>query len=252
MKKKKINKKKIIVLLIIFVFTLLLIISGCHIVSYLIDNYKNKQIQKTIKEDYIKIVEPVNDEVDETYTVDFESLKKQNSNTVAYLKVNNTNIDYVVVRGKDNSYYLNHNFKNESNISGWIFSDFHNNFDGTDKNIVIFGHNTRDGSMFGTLKNVLTKNWQENIDNLKIMLITEKGTYYYQVFSTYDIKPEDYYINTRYKDNEEFNSFLNTVKSRSNYNYNVDVDYTDNILTLSSCAANGAKRVVLHAKLIKD
>ena len=81
----------------------------------------------------------------------------------------------MVVNGNDNSYYLKHNFNKEYNIAGRIFSDYHNKFDETDKNIVIFGHNTKDGSMFGTLKNVLDKSWQENRDNLEIILITEIG-----------------------------------------------------------------------------
>ena len=56
----------------------------------------------------------------------------------------------------------------------------------------------KDGSMFETLKDVLTKDWYTNTNNHVITLITEKGTYRYQVFSTYSIAPENYYINTKY------------------------------------------------------
>ena len=137
-------------------------------------------------------------------------------------------------------------------MSGWIFSDYHNKFDNTDNNIVIFGHNTHDGSMFGTLKNTLSENWQKNEDNLKIVLVTEKNTYYYQVFSTYEINPEKYYIKTEFKNIEEVGEFINKVKARSNHNYNIKVKSSDKILTLSSCTSSGTKRVVLHAKLIKN
>ena len=183
------------------------------------------------------------------YNIDFKSLKEQNSDVVAYIKVNGTNIDYVVVRSKDNSYYLKHNFNKEYNIAGWIFSDYHNKFDETDKNIVIFGHNTKDGSMFGTLKNVLDKSWQENKDNLKILLVTEKDQYIYQVFSTYSIKLEDYYINTEFSNDDEFKKYIEEVKSRSNYDYQIEVNEKDKILTLSSCLYDSTRRVVLHAKL---
>lgn len=57
--------------------------------------------------------------------------------------------------------------------------------------------------MFGTLKKILNNDWYENEDNYKIVLVTENGTYYYQVFSTYTIKPEDYYINTEFKNNDD-------------------------------------------------
>ena len=227
--------------LLLVLFLVAFIISGIKIIVYLKDNYNNKKIQEGTNK---KIQEGIK------YNIDFKFLKKQNPDAIAYLKVNGTNINYVVVRGNDNSYYLKHNFNKEWNVSGWIFADFHNKFDETDNNIVIFGHNTRDGSMFGTLKNVLTEDWRKNKDNLKIILVTEKDTYYYQVFSTYEIKPEDYYIRTQFNNIDEFKDLIDTIIKRSNYNYDIKVAPSDKILTLSSCTSGGKKRVVLHEKLI--
>ena len=187
---------------------------------------------------------------EEKYAIDFSELKNQNSDTVAYIKVNGTNIDHVVLKGNDNDYYLRHNFKKEWNIAGWIFMDYKNKLDGTDKNIVIFGHNMSDGSMFGSLKNVLYDDWHSQEENLIITLITEKKEYKYKVFSTYNIEREDYYIKTDFDSYSDFDYFLNTVKARSNYDYGVDVDIADQILTLSTCSAAGARRTVLHAKKI--
>ena len=104
--------------------------------------------------------------------------------------------------------------------------------------------------MFGTLKNTLEKYWQEKNGNKEIIFITEQGKYKYRVFSTYMIVPEDYYINTIFNDNDEYSKFIDTIKSGSNYNYNVEVNSNDKILTLSSCNKTGSKRVVLHAKLV--
>ena len=235
-------------MMILFIF--LLIFSSIKIINYLKDNYRNKKIQESIIKKSINVIE--SNYKDKKYDVNFKSLKEKNPDTIAYLKVNGTNIDYIVVRGKDNSYYLKHNFEKNWNVSGWIFSDYHNKFDNTDNSIVIFGHNTHDGSMFGTLKNTLSEDWQKNEDNLKIVLVTEKNTYYYQVFSTYEINPEEYYIKTEFKNIEEVGEFINKVKARSNHNYNIKVKSSDKILTLSSCTSSGTKRVVLHAKLIKN
>lgn len=105
--------------------------------------------------------------------------------------------------------------------------------------------------MFGTLKNTLNENWYNNDENHKIVFVTEKCTYYYQVFSTYSIKLEDYYINTEFVDNDEFDKFVKKLKSRSVYDYEIEVSGKDKILTLSSCIGDGTKRVVLHAKLIE-
>ena len=248
MGKRKLKKKYVVILITIFtiICITLLIYSLMNIINWKKDVDDNKNIVEEIKENIII------DEEDDSINIDFKSLKEQNSDIIAYLKVNGTNIDYVVVKGNDNSYYLKHNFNKEYNIAGWIFADYHNLFDESDRNIVIFGHNTKDGSMFGTLKNVLDKSWQENKDNLEITLITGKRQYKYQVFSTYSITPEDYYINTIYNNDNEFNEFLNKVKSRSNYNYNIEVNSNDKVLTLSSCIGDGKKRVVLHAKLIEN
>ena len=248
MGKRKLKKKYVVILITIFtiICITLLIYSLMNIINWKKDVDDNKNIVEEIKENIII------DEEDDSINIDFKSLKEQNSDIIAYLKVNGTNIDYVVVKGNDNSYYLKHNFNKEYNIAGWIFADYHNKFDETDRNIVIFGHNTKDGSMLGTLKNVLDKSWQENKDNLEITLITGKRQYKYQVFSTYSITPEDYYINTIYNNDNEFNEFLNKVKSRSNYNYNIEVNSNDKVLTLSSCIGDGKKRVVLHAKLIEN
>ena len=243
-------KKRIISILMLSLFIACIIgiiYAGYNIIVWKKNVDRNKVIKKKISE-AITIDENASN-IEDKYNVDFEELKKQNGDTVAYLKVNNTNIDYVVVRGQDNSYYLNHNFYNEYNIAGWIFADFNNLLDGTDRNIVIYGHSTADGSMFGTLSKVLNRDWQENKDNL-IVFITEEEKALYQVFSTYTIVPEDYYINTYFNNDEEFADFIDELKSRSNYDYNVSVNASDSILTLSSCNLTGSKRIVLHAKKI--
>ena len=106
--------------------------------------------------------------------------------------------------------------------------------------------------MFGPLKNVLDQSWQENKENLEIILVTEKGQYKYQVFSTYSINPECYYITTEFNNNDEYAKFLKEIKSRSNFNYSLEVSGNDKILTLSSCFGDSSKRVVIHAKLIEN
>ncbi len=201
--------------------------------------------------DELVIIEE-DEESNNKFNIDFESLKKKNSDTVAYIKVNNTKIDYVIVKGKDNDYYLHHNFNKKWNVAGWVFADYHNKFDESDKNIVIYGHNMKNGSMFGTLKTILNKKWYKNKKNNIVNLVTENGEYSYQVFSIYSIDSEDYYINTKFKDNNEFNKFVKKIKSRSIYDYKVNISGEDKILTLSSCIGTKGKRVVLHAKLIEE
>ena len=240
------------------IITLSIIFLSCVIYSfYKVLTWKhhvdeNERIKENIEDKIIIIKDSEEIKNEDKYQINFNSLKEINADTIAYIKLNNTKIDYIVVKGKDNSYYLKHNFEKKWNTAGWVFADYHNKFDDMDKNIIIYGHNTKDGSMFGSLKNVLNKDWYENEENHKLVLVTEKEVYYYQVFSSYTIKPEDYYINTSFKDNDEFDKFIKKLQSRSVYDYGIEVSGLDKILTLSSCSDDGKKRVVLHAKLIEN
>lgn len=236
-------KKKTIVKMIMIISLLVMIYSVYNITMWYFDNNKNEEIKEEINQIIENNKEDKND-------INFKALQEKNKEIVAYLKVPGTKIDYVVTKGKDNAYYLKHNLYKQYNRAGWIFMDYHNKLDGTDKNIVIYGHNTLDGTMFGTLRNVVKKEWYENEDNLVFNLVLSNEVLTYQVFSSYSIKVEDYYINTIFKDDDEFNTFVNTLKKRSVYNYNVDVSGEDSILTLSTCTGNGKSRMVLHAKLL--
>ena len=164
-----------------------------------------------------------------------------------WLTVNSTRINYPVVKYKDNDYYLTHSFDKTYNSAGWIFANYANKFDGSDKNISIFGHNRRDGSMFCTLKDTLKSEWYTNKDNYYITFDTPNGTQIYKVFSNYQIEAESYYITSDFASDEDFNNFLKTIKNRSIYNYNTEVSSSDSIITLSTCANDNTYRVVLHA-----
>lgn len=242
MKKRKKKGSNFFTILVMIICSCLVVISAYKIISWYADVSKNNEIKEEINKNIV--------EKEDTYEINFEELKKQNKDVVGYLKVNSTNIDYVVVKGSNNDYYLTHNLKKEPSVAGWVFATYQNKFDGSDKNIIIFGHNMRDGSMFGTLKNILKKDWYEDSNNLKIKFVTEEETFNYEVFSIYQVKAEDYYIQTDFNSDEDYSKFLKTITSRSIKTFKINVDKTDKILTLSTCSMTGKERVVLHAKKI--
>ena len=248
-KKNKKYKKAILNLILYIILLSILIYSGIKIFKWYKDKTNNNKMVEQIKSTVI--VEENNEDGNENgYTVDFNKLKEQNNETIAWLKINNTNIEYPVVKGTNNSFYLNHSFDKSKNSAGWIFADYKNKFDNTDKNIVIYGHNMRDGSMFGSMLNILDAKWYENEENTNITLYTENEKCIYKVFSIYKIESEDYYIKTEFSDDNNFEQFVNTIKKRSIKEFNTDVSKDDNILTVSTCANNNKYRVVLHAKKI--
>lgn len=240
------KKSKILVTFIQIVLIAVIIFSEIKIIEWIKSNKKNKDIMSEIKENVV-----INNEMDsnnEEYKIDFAKLKQKNSDAIAWIKVNGTDIDFPVVKGTDNSYYLTHNFDKEKNKAGWIFADYRNKFDGTDKNIIIYGHNMKNGSMFASLKDVIKEEWYNNENNKYIALITENENCKYQVFSVYQIETEEYYLQTNISN---FKEFVEKIKGRSKKKFNVDIKETDSILTLSTCADNTKYRVVLHAVKIK-
>ena len=225
------------------------IISSLKFIEWYRNNKRNEKILEEISQAIT--VDETQEKQEDKYNVDFETLKEKNSDLVGWLKVNGTQIEYPVVKYTDNDFYINHSFDKSYNNAGWIFADYKNKFDKTDKNIVIYGHNRRDNSLFGTLKNILTEEWYKSEENKNIVFITEHENSIYEVFSVYRIQAEDYYITTNFANDEEFAKFIGTIKGRSKKDFNIEVDSTDTILTLSTCANDNRYRVVLHAKKVK-
>ena len=151
------SKKIIIVNIICVILIGILIYSGIKIYNWYKENQNSKKVVEQISET-VTIQQDENEE-QKQYIVDFNSLKEQNDETVAWIKVNSTNIEYPIVKTSNNSYYLTHSFDKSYNSAGWPFADYKNKFDGTDKNIVMYGHNRKDGSMFATLKGILSPEW---------------------------------------------------------------------------------------------
>ena len=184
--------------------------------------------------------------------VNIPELKKINSDTVGFIKVNGTNISYPVVQSKNNSFYIEHSFKKEKNRAGWVFMDYRNNSANLGNNTIIYGHSRIDGTMFGTLKNILKTSWKNNKDNYIINLSLPNKNTLWQVFSVYTLPVENYYIKTEFANNKRYNDWLQTMLKRSEFKFNTSVNTKDKVLTLSTCYDTvNNKRVVLQAKLIK-
>ena len=245
--------KKKIKIIIVIILILLAGFSSVKIFLWYKDNKHTNKVTEEIKEEVIKkeeVIDEENNEEKEIVTIDFDKLKKKNSDTVGWIKVLNTNIDYPFVKTSNNSYYLNHSFDKKYTDAGWIFMDYRNSNDLNNKNTIIYGHARKDKTMFGTLKYTLKKDWYSKDENRFITITLPNEELTYKVFSTYHIKTEDYYITTNFKSDKEYSDFLNKLKKRSVYNYNVDLTDTESILTLSSCY-NETQKIVLHAKLIE-
>lgn len=181
--------------------------------------------------------------------VNMAGLKTQNSDVVAWISVDGTNINYPVVQTSNNDYYLNHSFYKYKTYNGWVFMDYRNSYNFEDNNTIIYGHNLLNKTAFGSLENVFTKKWVEN-SNKSIVVITEGKTYYFTVFSAYYTSPETYYLQNVFYGEDSYQAFLNIIRSRNILAIDNSVSVNDKIITLSTCNDGSSGRKVVHAKLV--
>ena len=181
---------------------------------------------------------------------DFDNLLSRNSDTVAWIKVSNTKINYPVVQTTDNEYYLNHDFNKYSTNVGWIFGDYRDDFNNFGFNTIIYGHNLINREMFGSLPWTMKSSWYKNKKNYDIYLETANAKTTWRVFSIYKIEPVTDYLRTSFYSYDEYNNWLDVMKNRSIYNFGEEVSSDDKVLSLSTCDDTGHYRVVLQAKLV--
>ena len=269
-KKKKRYLKRWVLTTFLIIFLLIIAFSLFKIFFWAKDNKDTKSVINDISNN-TKVEETKDDEntelinepetKDETndywyyikhplINVDINALKEKNKDTVGWINVNNTNINYPYVQGKDNSYYLNHSYDKSYNEAGWVFLDYRNNSTLSDKNNILYAHSRLDKTMFGSLSKTLKSNWYNNKDNHIIRLSTETENTMWQIFSVYKIPEETYYITTNFRNDSEYEKFLNIIKERSIHNFSTDININDKVLTLSTCYSD-TERTVVHAKLIK-
>lgn len=175
--------KRLLENVLIGVFLVILMVAGYQL-------YKIWEVYHEAEEEYQTLQEFVKDperEPDDTVpeeqpdsvelesTIDFEGLRKINPDIVAWIRIEAAGIDYPVVQGKDNDYYLHHTFRGEPNIAGSIFMDYRNQ-GLKDEKVILYGHNMRDGSMFAKLKKL-------NVDDEPIAVIyTSDDIYHYKLY----------------------------------------------------------------------
>jgi sortase B len=206
------------------------------------------------------IYEPVLGNVDRVSSAKFQArlaviqkLSVRNADTFGYIQIPNSKIDYPVVHCSNNDYYLTHAFDGHPSAVGAIFIDYRNNKNIEDnQNVIIYGHNMLNGSMFCDATKYLDKDFFMNPEN-KIEITTFDGHYTFEVFSAYATSKYDNYFRTGFSSDAEFVQFCYDREEKSYYHReNVNFTPDDLIITLSTCIlGNDDGRYAIHAKLIK-
>ena len=250
----------------ILILTVVVAFSGYKLVTSIISDKRAEEehqrlLDTVIVEDVQIPIAPVieTDENGETVeilppqypplAIDMEMLKEMNGDFRGWFYFPAVEVSYPVVQGEDNNYYLKHSFEDEKSNSGSIFMDCGASPDWSDRNTFVFGHNMRDGSMFGTFKKLVDDPSLLDI-NPRFYIYTEDEVYTYEIFSYYMTKSDSnrYMV---FSSDENYDKYTSWAVENSNQAFDVDLSGRPNIVSLSTCygSAGTSRRVLIHGVL---
>ncbi len=182
--------------------------------------------------------------------VDFKALREKNPDTVGWLYVGSCGISYPIVQGEDNDYYMNHTFEGTVNSSGAIIMDYRDDKYLKDWNTFIYGHNMKNGSMFGSLKKLLKDETLYDTDPY-IYVYLPGYIYRYKIFSYYKDKPDSKMYWTA-DTLQEYRQYIRDALSLSVRDLGVETSEENNMVTLVTCSGSGAgkMRFFVHGEFI--
>ena len=284
MEEKTKAKRKKISIIIYLLLTALIILSIIYIINFFslkqeakeqskllnaIDIYE-KEVAKNTLEDEERVIEENEETVIGKNTeeqkketermLQVKQLQGQNTDIVGWLEIENTNINYPVLQGADNNYYMTHNYKNEKSKNGSIFLDADYNWGIPSNNLLMYGHNLGNGMMFQELLKYEKESFYQEHPVIRFTTAEEDAEYeiisvfksrvYYKseknVFRYY------YFINN--ESEEEYNEFVKNAKNASLYPIDATASYGDQLITLSTCSyyVEDGRFVVVGRKIEQD
>jgi sortase family protein len=215
--------------------------------------YESESINETVETKEVQSLE-VNDNAEKisipsfSKEVNFQNLHNENNDYLFWLYIPNSNIDYPVMMSKDNKDYLHSSFYKENLYAGTLFIDALSSKKENQENLIIYGHNMRDGSMFGTVKKWKNKKYFDSHKFIEIYTEKEKRIYY--VFAVREVSSNMSLLHYKL-DGFTNNEYIQDAKNKNVQFREIEEQYKNNqILTLSTCMSNDAKRLILNAILV--
>ena len=230
--------KKIIRIILLIILICFMCYFSYNIYNYLSEEKANKKLNEDLIDIAITTTEieigQDNDNINEMpIEINFEVLKQKNSDIVGWLYLENSPINFPVVQGKDNDYYLRRLIDGTYNSAGTIFMDYRNDKNMNDWNTIIYGHNMKNSTMFGTLLNYKEQSYY---DEHKIMYyITENKKYKVELIAGYTESSDAVIYNISTNEHMKY-KILESAKNKSTFKSNVEINAEDKILTLSTCS----------------
>lgn len=252
-------KNKIYIALIC-AFSILLAVSSGFLIKHYIDSEKQSELYDNL----IETIEKTDTEKDtmtysqdKSFLSDYQDLYLQNNDMVGWIKIEDTKINYPVMQSKDNpNFYLKHGFDKAYTDYGCPYIQENCDVDIPSDNLIIYGHNMKDGSMFSGLMKYTDKSFWESHKTISFDTLTEKCDYeIIAAFKTvvYTDSPESfkYYQFINADTGDEFNAYTTKCKELALYDTGVTAEYGDKLITLSTCeySRNNGRMVVVAKKI---
>lgn len=205
------------------------------------ENAENKVVHKNVE--HVNVPTTFNKEVS------FQNLHNENNDYLFWLYIPKTKIDYPVMMSRDNKDYLHSSFYKEKLYSGTLFIDALSNKRENQENLIVYGHNMKDGSMFGTLKK--WRNEKYFNEHKFIEIYTEKEKRVYLIFAVREVSSNMDLLHYKLDGftNEEY---IQDARNNNIHFREFEEQYKNNqIMTLSTCMSNDAKRLIINAVLLR-
>lgn len=182
--------------------------------------------------------------------VDLAALKEINEDTIGWIQIPDTEIDYPILQAEDNERYLRRTITGESNKAGCIFVDYQIKAPFNEANTLIYGHNLLNGKMFSNLTKYEEKSWLES--HPVIFIQTEDGVSAYEIYSCYRTQDDSQTYTLGFQtETQEYLDYLNYSLKEALYSTDINPTYSDQILTLSTCTnEEDTERFIVHARKI--
>ena len=250
-KSKNSFSKTVYILLIIIA-----VLSAIYITKYFYDYYTSKKQSNLLNE--VQISEQSNFLVEDNLqesTIEptkserilkLEELKKQNDDIIGWVEIENTDINYPVLQAEDNDFYMNHNYKGEFSTAGAIFLDKDYNWNIPSSNLLIYGHNMKNSTMFQNLLNYNSIDFYNEHPIIRFTTLQEDaeyeilGAFYSKVYFKNDTNVFKYYKFINAQNENEYNDFVQNVKKSSLYDTGITANYGEQLITLSTCSYHTA------------
>ncbi len=219
-----------------------------------------KQVVDTPSTPSVSVAEPSSSEQSSEplpeNPIDFTALKERNSDVCGWIKVPGTSVDYAVLRASTQAedFYLDHNIDRNYEFAGSVYMQKLNLADFSDRHVILYGHNMKNGSMFASL--LKYRDPQFFKENRYIYIYTPHSILTYEIFSAYRYDNRHILYSFNFDDDAVYGDYLKTATNPKsamvNTDKNVTVTTADRIITLSTCITSDDYRYLVQGVLVSE